>query len=152
MTTYAVGDRSYTARQIAVLCQMAKAPLQLDGLGAWDRNAVTALEECGCVTENDEAAVLTAKGRAVIAAVSSRVNGAPPPGAMQETATKTSKAGGRAPRRDSRERPATEPAKRESPPPTGMVDFSTLRAQIVAHYEADLAALTRLEEIAKAIA
>lgn len=45
---------------------------------------------------------------------------------------------------------AKRPYKRrvESPPPTGVVDFDALRAQIVAHYEADLAACDRMREIA----
>ena len=43
------------------------------------------------------------------------------------------------------------PTKRESPPPTGVVDFDALRAQIVARYEADLAACDRMREIAETI-
>jgi len=47
---------------------------------------------------------------------------------------------------------APRSTKPKSPPPTGVVDFDAIRAQIVAHYEADLAACDRMQEIAARVA
>lgn len=145
-----VGETAYSAKQVTMLCALAKAPMSVDGLNGFDRNCLSKLNDLDLIDLNDTRAAITQEGREVVVALNAKVNGeskAPP-----EAETKPAKPG--------RRRNATTSAvaklkpRRESPPPTGTVDLSTLdilREQIQKRYESDLAAVDRLIEIANAV-
>jgi hypothetical protein len=126
-------------KQAAMLCELVKKPMAMDGITGHDRNALTALADQDVIEVDDTKATITDKGRKVVIELNRKVNG--------ETATPNPETKP-AIRKTTRPKRETKPTKRESPPPTGVVDFDALRAQIVAHYEADLAACDRMREIA----
>jgi hypothetical protein len=154
-----------SAKQATMLCALVKKPMAMDGLNGFDCDALEALNDQDCIEIDETKAAITDKGRKVVIELSAKVNGATD--AIATTTTKTSKVGAAEPRRDSREKPAPlrgpspahDPTRGHakdrpysgapiSPPPTGVVDFDALRARIVEHYEADLAACDRMREIA----
>jgi hypothetical protein len=157
---YNVRGVSLTEKQATLLLSLIKGPMLIEGANGYDRRTLAILGDAELVKSNDVRAEITDEGRKVVIELNAKVNGTPAPEpapAPRETKPRKIKAKGRrqpaakaaaaAKRnsRDSRERPA---ARRESPPPTGVVDFEALRARIVEHYEADLAACDRMREIA----
>lgn len=75
----------------------------------------------------------------------------PTRGASKRTARKAAGQSRPSNRSTASPRPSGTPRRKDSPPPTGVVDFAALRAQIVAHYEADLAACDRMRDIASRV-
>lgn len=144
-TTYWIGEHGYTPRQAAVLAQLAHGPVIVDELTKYDRNALDKLEELDLATIGAEQATITNAGRKVMVALNEKVNGKPAETKPPAAETKPAKAETPAAPRE------TKAPARETPPPRHGIDFARLRAEIVARYEADLAALDRLSEIARAV-
>lgn len=119
MNNYSIGGYVVGAKGIEMLRGLAIEPLALDGLDGFQKRRLLALAKKGLVTSDAKQATLTAKGTALFTEATSR--------------PKTN--GKRAPRK----------ASRQSKRSNGHVpNFTALRAQIVARYEQDLAALDRV--------
>jgi len=125
-------------KQLVMLCRLVKGPLPLDGLTKWDTNCLAKLEDMGFVDVEATEATLLAEGRAAVVALNAKVNGKAAP----TTAP--------APKRAYKPR-AAKPAIPAKSNGHGSLDLAAIRAQIVARYEADLAAVDRLAEIASAL-
>lgn len=130
---YRIDGELYTAPQIATLCQLVKKPRGLSELDGIAMKPYRILSKRGDILldEHNEVATITDKGRAVVVNVNERVNGKGEPKPKRNYTRRAVK--------------AAAPAKHNG---HGALDLAQLREQIVARYEADLAAVTRLEEIA----
>jgi len=132
--TYTHGGVQYTEKQVAMLCALVKRPIDLDNASKRDRTTAALLASNGVAVNDGESVEITDKGRAAIAAINARVNGKSEPATKRTYKPRAAK-------------PAI-PAKSNG---HGSLDLAAIRAQIVARYEADLAAVDRLSEIASAL-
>jgi len=131
---YRYGGMNFTEKQVAMLCALVKRPMDLDVASKRDRTTAALLASNGVAVNDGESVEITDKGRAAIAAINAKVNGKAEPGAKRKYTPRAAK-------------PAI-PAKSNG---HGSLDLAAIRAQIVARYEMDLAAVDRLAEIASAL-
>jgi len=124
----------YTEAQVAMLCSLVKRPIDLDTASKRERTTAALLASNGVASNDGESVEITDKGRAAIAAINAKVNGKAEPAAKRTYKPRTPK--------------PPIPAKSNG---HGHLDLAAIRAQIVARYEMDLAAVDRLSEIASAL-